>query len=98
MAAPLCACGQPSPGAVICKTCTRGLQLTLITAASLGPDLEAATARQARFTGPGRRAGGSVLPFDERASAAASALRNVLAGWVRVLSERNQSCTDAVSM
>ena len=88
MSAPLCACGQPSPGAVICKTCTRGLQLTLITAASLGPDLEAATARQARFTGPGRRAGGSVLPFDEAASAAAHALRSVLSGWVRVLTER----------
>ena len=85
MATPLCACGQPSPGAVICKTCTRGLQLALITAASLGPDLEAATARQARFTGPGRRGGGSVLPFDERASNAAHALRAELSGWVRVL-------------
>lgn len=85
MATPLCACGQPSPGAVICKTCTRGLQLALITAASLGPDLEAATARQARFTGPGRRGAGSVLPFDERASNAAHALRAELSGWVRVL-------------
>ena len=69
----------------MCKTCTRGLQLALITAASLGPDLEAATARQARFTGPGRRGAGSVLPFDERASNAAHALRAELSGWGRVL-------------
>lgn len=88
---PRCACGQPAPDAVICKACTRALNLALLTAFTLAADLELALSRQARFTGPGRRGSGSVLPYDERASNAAHELRSELSGWVRVLAERGLS-------
>jgi hypothetical protein len=81
---PACACGQPSPDAFLCKACTRELSLALLAAVTLAPDLEVAVSRQARFTGPQRGGGGSVLPFDERASDAAHALHAELSGWVRI--------------
>lgn len=85
MTAARCACGQPSPSGFICNDCTKALQLALVTAAVLGPDLELATARQSRFTSPGRHTTTQPLPYDERAAEAAHALRNELAGWVRIL-------------
>ena len=88
MTAPRCACGQPVHGASICKACERELTLALLAAVVIGPDLDLAISRQARFTVYGQRGSEPVLPFDERASAAAGALRNELAGWVRVLSSK----------
>lgn len=90
---PTCACGKPAPDAVICRQCEHGLNLALFAAVWLGPELGIAITRQARFAasvghGMGRAA---VLPFDERAAAAAQALRAELSGWVRVLCEREAS-------
>lgn len=86
--AALCACGQPSPDATICRDCTRDLTAALVTIVALAPDLEIALTRQAQFTGrspiPGYAAR---LPYDERAAEAADQLRGVLVGWVRVLTE-----------
>ena len=101
MTAPQCACGQPVNGTAICGACEADLAAALGTVTSwLAAALDDAVSKQARFTGagPGSRSDarcsakctpncGHVpsLPYDERASAAAGALRNELAGWVRVL-------------
>jgi hypothetical protein len=75
----VCACGQPSPDGYLCKTCTHHLQLALIAAAILGPDLDVARSRQARITEhAGGRVRSSALPYDVRAAAAAMALHAAL--------------------
>jgi hypothetical protein len=74
-----CACGQPAHDGYLCHDCTHHLQLALIAAAVLGPDLDLARARQVRMT---ERAGTPsrtpVLPYDVRAAAAAMALSAAL--------------------
>lgn len=83
-----CACGRPVRDARLCGSCTRDLRRELTTAAGLAPDLDLATARQTRFArSPGAsRSRGTALPYDTRASDAATALRDVLAGWIRAIS------------
>jgi len=83
MTEPLCHCGQPAPSATICARCERALMLALLSAAVLGPELTAAITRQARFTDHPGRGTVTPLPYDERASAAAAALRSELTRWVR---------------
>jgi hypothetical protein len=86
--APECAaqCGRPSPSAVICGACADSLAAALDFAARIAPDLDDAIARQLKHGSGGRRTGDEQpLPYDQRASVAASVLRNELYGWVREL-------------
>lgn len=88
MTGPLCACGAPSPGAVICTACGDRLRADLRLAVSLSEDLDAAVARLTVRGGGGRRTSDvQPLPFDPSASEAAGQLRTVLAGWTRVMQE-----------
>ena len=88
MTQPQCACGQPVNGTAICGACETDLAAALNTVTGwLAAALDDAVSRQARFGGGGRRGAETALPYDERASAAAGALRNALAGAVRVLAE-----------
>jgi hypothetical protein len=80
-------CGAPTgDGATLCKTCTHHLQLALVAAAILGPDLDVTLSRQARITEhAGGRVRSSALPYDVRAAAAAMALDGVLRHWLAEL-------------
>jgi hypothetical protein len=76
-----CGCGQPVPDAFLCAPCTRDLQeaLQAITGTGsqhgLATDLDLALSRQGSHSGAGVRRGcASVVPFDERAAAAARRL------------------------
>jgi hypothetical protein len=86
---PLCACGQPSPDARLCRTCSRELKSALQFAASIAADLDDAVARLLRRGGGGPRASGHEvpLPLDLGASDAKYELRNTLSGWIRVIFE-----------
>jgi LSD1 subclass zinc finger protein len=89
MTAPLCAagCGQPSPAARLCKSCTASLRATLQLAATLEDDLADAAARLLRHGsgGPGGHRDEQPLLYDPAASAAAAALRRCLARWTGVI-------------
>ena len=81
---PLCACGQPSPGAAICNTCTLALEQALRDAIALAPELDVALARMSRFTtGTPRHRHGHPLPYDPHAADAAQRLRDTLTTWAR---------------
>lgn len=85
-ATPLCACGQPSPDAILCRTCTGSLARSLAAAAVIGPDLDDAVARLLKRGSGGKRTGDdNPLPIDTGAMDARDQLRNCLSGWVRVL-------------
>lgn len=82
---PLCACGQLSPDAVLCRTCGDRLKADLHRAAEAAADLDDAAWPVIRGGGgrPTRRV--PPLPFDPEASDAAAQLRNTLSGWCRVI-------------
>lgn len=86
---PLCACGQPSPDARLCRSCTARLRSSLEFAASISADLDDAVARlTVRGSGGGsRRVPESGPPLDMAAMESRDALANELSGWVRVLLE-----------
>lgn len=81
-----CACGQPVTDGYLCRACTRQLQDALAGIVAIAPELDLAIARQVTFTrGPGRSNGHPApLPYDPRASQAATSLRDVLAVWIRL--------------
>ena len=86
MTQPACVCGQPANDATICADCTHDLQLALIAAAILGPQLDVARSRQARFTEHnGSSSFSHPLPYDVRSAAAADTLANELGAWVRII-------------
>jgi hypothetical protein len=79
---PLCGCGKPVNGTVICRTCVVGLETSLVTIATMAPDLDVALAKQAQFGGtPGGRQTEAPLPFDAAVSETASVVRSTLAAW-----------------
>jgi hypothetical protein len=82
------ACGAPTGDqATLCTACTEDLARTLVRAAEVGPQLDIARSRQARFTdhngSPGSR--NHPLPYDVRAAEAGDRLAMVLRGVLRDL-------------
>ncbi len=87
MPAITCACGQPVNDAYLCRDCTQQLTTDLLVAATMGPELDTARSKQARFSehhGSGTYS--HPLPYDVRAAEVADELAMVLARWVRELS------------
>lgn len=73
--------------ATLCYGCTSALREALLDCVVYAAELEVTASRQ---TASGRAGGAAVdqpLPFDEKASDAAHALRNMLTGWVRLCGE-----------
>lgn len=86
MTTPVCACGQPSPDATLCRACTRDLAGLLLLAASISTDLDDAVAKLLKRGGGGRSSETSApLPVDLAASEVAEDLSTVLTGWTGAL-------------
>jgi hypothetical protein len=81
--APACgSCTAPVPDGYLCQGCTRDLAHTLLTAASIAPDLDDAIARLLKRGSGGKSSNPEPpLPIDMAASDAADLLRLELAVW-----------------
>jgi hypothetical protein len=81
-----CACGAAVDGAYLCRACTERLTVDLVTAASIGAELDTAMARLAVMGDRGGHGSFShPLPVDLRAAEAARELAGVLAATGRLL-------------